>query len=442
MRVHGAGICGSLAVALLTAHVAAAQEAPVRLTLDEALARGVAASHRLAALGARVEASDARVKGAAATDRPRLSAQVGYTRYSHVVPYGFTQPDGSTQVVFPDIPNTYRTRLGFAWPIYSWGRSDALERAARAEADAAGGERDSARADLQLEITRAYWALVTARDTVGVLEEALRVADAHLADVRNRRSVGLVPPNDVLSAEAQRAREEVQLIEARNRADASAADLGRLVGIAPDTPIELDATLSPATLPTEPDPALVEEARAARPDRAALNDRIAAAAASQTAAAAAEKPQIAVGGGFDYNRPNLHQVPPTAQWLTSWDLGVTVSWVFWDGGRTGAQVAEAAANEHAAREQLLDFDTSLAADVRQRRLDLASSLAAITAAEAGVRAAAEAHRVVTDRYKQGVATNTEVLDAQVALVEAELDRTRALANSRLAEARLNRAVGR
>ena len=41
-----------------------------------------------------------------------------------------------------------------------------------------------------------------------------------------------------------------------------------------------------------------------------------------------------------------------------------------------------------------------------------------------------------------VATNTEVLDAEIALLQAELDRTRAVASSRLAEARLERARGR
>jgi outer membrane protein TolC len=40
-----------------------------------------------------------------------------------------------------------------------------------------------------------------------------------------------------------------------------------------------------------------------------------------------------------------------------------------------------------------------------------------------------------------VATSTEVLDAQVALLQARLDRTRALANARLAEARLARVLG-
>ncbi len=50
--------------------------------------------------------------------------------------------------------------------------------------------------------------------------------------------------------------------------------------------------------------------------------------------------------------------------------------------------------------------------------------------------------MVGERFTAGVATNTDVLDAQTALLQAELDRTRALASARLAEARLARAVGR
>ena len=58
------------------------------------------------------------------------------------------------------------------------------------------------------------------------------------------------------------------------------------------------------------------------------------------------------------------------------------------------------------------------------------------------RSAAEARRVVDERFRAGVATSTDVLDAQVELLAAELDYTRAIANSRLAEARLTRVLGR
>jgi outer membrane protein TolC len=80
--------------------------------------------------------------------------------------------------------------------------------------------------------------------------------------------------------------------------------------------------------------------------------------------------------------------------------------------------------------------------VRQRLLEIDSGRAAVAAAGDAVRAAEEARRVVAERFTAGVVTHTEVLDAQLALLQAELDRTRALANVRLAEARLARATGR
>ena len=65
----------------------------------------------------------------------------------------------------------------------------------------------------------------------------------------------------------------------------------------------------------------------------------------------------------------------------------------------------------------------------------------LAAAEDAVRAATEARRVIGDRFSAGVATSTDLLDAQVAVLQAALDRTQALANARLADARLHRAIG-
>jgi outer membrane protein len=121
---------------------------------------------------------------------------------------------------------------------------------------------------------------------------------------------------------------------------------------------------------------------------------------------------------------------------------VVASWNLWDGGRIDADVAEAVAGQKAIRERQADLDLQIATEIRQRRLDLDSARALLVAATDGARSAAEARRVVTERFNVGVATTTEVLDAQVALLQAELDRTRALASIRLAEARLDRALGR
>jgi outer membrane protein TolC len=119
-----------------------------------------------------------------------------------------------------------------------------------------------------------------------------------------------------------------------------------------------------------------------------------------------------------------------------------VTWPIADGGRTHAEIAEADAAARALTSRLAELDGVLEVEIRQRVNDLAASRAAIAAADAGVRAASEARRVAADRFAAGVATSTDVLVAQGAVLQAALDRTEALASARLAEARLTRTLGR
>ena len=418
-------------------------EAPgVRLTLDEAVARAMATSHRLAEARARGAAADAVAAQREAAHLPIVSAQLGYMRTNHVQAFGLPDPSGRLQIFYPDVPDNYRARLDLQWPIYTGGRLQALERAARAEASAVGEELDVARADLKLEVTGAFWAVVTARESARVLEEALARVEAQLADVRARFDQGFVPPNDVSSVEALRARQRMLLIDARNQAAVAQADLARLIDAPVDAGLHLDAALAPlADSSAPPFDSLLQSAKGGRSERTALAMRVQAALERVDAARAGRLPSISLVSGYDYARPNPKIFPRRDEWQDSWDVGVSVSWSVWDGGRTSAQAAEASAAAIAARERLAGFDEALALEVRQRRLDLSSARAQIDAAVEGVRSAAEGRRVVQERFSVGVATTTEVLDAQVALLQAELDRTRALAAARLAQARLERALG-
>jgi outer membrane protein TolC len=426
---------------LLASGVAA--QTPLRLSLEEAQARAQKASHRLAELQARENAANATVEVRAAADRPSVSVQAGYTRTQHVTPFIVPGSDVlPPRVLYPDVPDNWRTRLDLQWPIYTGGRTDALERAARAEASAVGSERASAHADLRLEVARAFWALVTARSAVAVLERGVERAKSHVNDVRQRLNAGLVPPNEVASAEAQESRERMLLIDAGNQRDVASADLARLIGESVLTAIEPIDPLESPVAPTSGLEALVADARSGRDDRKALEQRIEAADERRNAAAAGALPSIGLAGGFDYARPNPHIFPRTDRWDDSWDASVNVAWSLWDGGRTRAEVAEAAASAEAVRRRLEEFDSTLALEIRQRMLEIESGRAAIAAANDAVRSAEEARRVVAERFAAGVVTHTEVLDAQLALLQAELDRTRALANVRLSEARLARAAGR
>jgi outer membrane protein len=437
----------------------AQQPAPIlRLTLAEAQARAIQASHRLAEVRAREAAARAVVDSRLALERPLVTASAGYSRTNHVLEFSVPGPTGP-RILYPDVPDNYRTRLDVQWPIYSGGRTDALERAARAEAAAVASEVQTAQADLRLEVSRAFWAVVTARATVAVLEQGLTRAEGHVRDVAARFNAGLVPPNETASADAQASRARMLLIESRNQRDVSTADLLRLVGAeASIEAVETVASLADAGVadtaavvsPAGPgppqesprDPGLMEQARATRSERQTFEHRIDAADALRLSAAAGRRPTVAAVAGLDYARPNPRIFPKADRWDDSWEVGVNVSWSLWDGGRTAADVAQASHLATAARQRLAEFDAVLGVEVRQRTLEIASGRAAVQASADALRAAAEARRVVDERYRAGVIAQGDLLDAELALLQAELDRTRALAGVRLAEARLERALGR
>lgn len=421
---------------------ASARQTTLRLSLEEAQRQALAASHRLAEARARAAGVEEAVAVRQAADRPAVALLGGYSRTNHVTEFVVPSATGAPRVLYPDVPDNYRTRVDAQWPIYSGGRTDALERAARAEASAASAEVAAAQADLRLEVARAFWALVTARASVDVLDRSLARAQAHARDARARLAAGLVPPNEVASATAQESRQRMLLIGARNQRDVSSAELARLVGADLSQSIEPAASLEfPESGVTDPG-LLVSEARTQRNERAALTFRIDAADELRAAAERSSRPMVALTGGIDYARPNPRIFPRADEWQRSWDAGVAASWSLWDGGRSRAEAAQAARTAEAARQRLAEFDSVLALDVRQRLLEIDSGRAAVDAAGDTVRAAAEARRVVAERYEAGVIAHTELLDAEVALLEAELDRTRAMAGVRLAEARLARVLGR
>lgn len=188
--------------------------------------------------------------------------------------------------------------------------------------------------------------------------------------------------------------------------------------------------------------ALVQEALTRRPEKAALQERIAAGEARVKAERAARRPQVTVGGGFDYANPNRRILPPAAEWQDSWDVSLNLSWSLFDGGRSTAARERAAARTDALRQQAEDLDRRIRLQVTQRQLELEASRRAVEVAVRNLEAARENSRVASERHQAGVIPSSERLDAEVLLLHAALDHTEALAQLRTARAALDRAIGR
>ena len=447
----------SLGMTLAAAPFATAQEPAVEaaapavlsLSLEEAHARAHASAPSVEQARALARAARADLDVARAGKRPQLELSAGYTRQSDVPELTLAQPGAPPRTIFPNIPDNYRTRLGASLPLYTGGRLGALTRAAEREAAAAGGDVSAADADLRLETTSAYWLLVTARQSERVLAESLAAYEAHLQDARNRREAGLAALNEVLAVQVERDRAELARLRAANDAEVVEANLRRLVGapsttrIEPAEPLAEPGMTSPGAEPgADVTDGLVREALSRRPERAALQERIVAGESRVTAEKAARRPQVTIGGGFDYANPNRRILPPSAAWDHSWDVTLSLSWSLSDGGRSAAAAERAVARADALRQQAEDLDRRIRLEVTARHLDVEATRRAVDVAARNLEAARENSRVASERHRAGVIQSSERLDAEVLLLRAALDHTEALAQLRTARAALDRAVGR
>lgn len=432
-----------LATVLASWCVISSAGAQVALTLDEALERARMNSPRLRSLQAQAEAASAATRGARSRRFPQVEIRAGYTRVSDVPEYALPWPIGGTTVLFPNLPDMYASRISAGAPLFTGGQLTAAARAASFEENATESEASAGEADLLFETTTVYWHLSAAREQEHVLREALAAYDAHLRDAQNREELGLAARNEILAVQVERDRAELGRMQAEANVRSATANLLRLTGIEDGTeviPVELlKVAVEPVPEPDSPE-SLVRAALARRPERAALAARVRAAEARVQMERGARWPQVNLIAGYDYANPNRRITPPREEWKATWDGGVNVSFSVFDGGRIGAAVDRAEAQARALRESLWELESRIRLEVKTRYLDYATARAAVEVAARAQQAAGENRKVAQDRYREGLVSSSDLLDAEVMLLRAGLERADTSARLRIARADLERAA--
>jgi outer membrane protein TolC len=414
----------------------------IRLTLEEAIALATAHSPQLRQLGAREDAAELAVSEAEAGEKPTVELSAGYTRYSNVPEFLAPIQEEGAQPLFPNIPDNARARIGASYPLYTGGRTGGQVEAAQGEMRSAEDRLEAARRDLILETREAYWGLVTSDERLAVLAENLTAFEAHLVDARNRERFGLAARNEVLAVEVERDRAELDRLRAETSSRLARANLARLLGLGPEEAVEPVEALSPLAVSAEDSEALVSLALQNRPELSALRAQVAAAEARARVEKSTILPQVSVGAGYLYAHPNARYLPPLAEWNDNWEVGVNMAVNLFDGGRASAGEARANAEAEARRAELADLEERIRLEVLSALLEVENAEASVEVSGRALDSATESRRVAADRYREGVLLSSELLDAEVALLRAGLDRTEALAAQHLAAAALDRALGR
>jgi outer membrane protein TolC len=267
---------------------------------------------------------------------------------------------------------------------------------------------------------------------------------AHLQDVQNRAASGLATRNDVLKVQVQQSNVQLLQVDAANAIQVSAAALDNLTGLPLAT--ELEPASSPDSTGSAPSPdgnltELIAQATADRPEVKGLEMRVRAARDQVAVARGAWFPQIALTGNYYYSRPNQRIEPPVDEFKSTWDVGIGANFEIWNWGVAGHQTAQASAQYVQAEASLAQLKDQVALDVTQDYLGLQSAKERIIVTAQAVEQTTENLAVAQAGFKAGSLLSSDLLDAEVALLQAQLNRTQALADLEVARAKLQKTLG-
>ena len=393
---------------------------------------------------------------------PSLKLGAGYTRLSEVPPFevrlpfpaGLPFPMPEKFVVSPNYFDNYALRLGVQQPLYTGGRLRAGAAAAKYGAEAAELDLAADRSELVYALRAAYWDLYKAGEFVKAIDENVGRTEAHLADVRNFFDQGLLTRNEVLRAEVQLSNARLARLDAANAEDAGPGPARQPSRTAPghgdrdrDAGSAIPRSLMAPSRPSggrrneENASGFLEKALARRPEPRAMDLRVKAGEAGVAIARSGWYPQVYLAGNYYDLRPNPRLLPARDKFYSTWDISLNISMDLWNWGATARQAEQAKARLAQAQDALGMIKDAVALELRQCRLELDGARAKIAVAREAADQAEENLRVVRERFREGVALNTDVLDAEVLALQAKTNLTQALVDAELAGARFRKALG-
>jgi outer membrane protein TolC len=397
------------------------------VTLSEARRRAAQVNPDAVAARSRVEAAVWQRRAAVTSLlTPNVTAATTYTHFSE--PF-FNFGTGAIS------PNSTSATLDARYTLLGTGKFGDLK-SARASVESAEATETVARFRTSLAADEAYFSVLANRELSRVAADRLRRAEEQLGIARVRVVGGEAIASDSLQLLLEVSRAKLGILSKDSAVVTSRLRLGRLIGLdaaADAAPID---TAKPPPLPMTREEAIAEMRRRGPDVEASRADER---SASAVVVAQRERylPEITVGatkGAYD------SQFFPSALKRSQFAIGVSVP--IWNGGTRELAVARARAERDIARATRADRERGAGEVMAQAYHGYITSRAGIDLALVGVAAATENYRVQRARYREGATTILDLLEAQVALSEAEASLIQARYSTRLALAQIEALLGR
>lgn len=281
-----------------------------------------------------------------------------------------------------------------------------------------------------------YLMVLEGQEAVAAAQANVQLAQRLLDLANSQKSAGIATGVDVARAETRLANQQVQMAQARTNLDTARLNLLRVIG----APLAAGVTMSealrfqPEQLPDAS--GAVQEALSDRLEIQVADDEVRIAGTQRRAASADYLPSVGVFGDYGLSGLRPEQID-----LPTRTVGIQLNVPVFNGGRTRSEVQIAGSRERQAELQRNDLRAQVEKDVRQGLDNLATRQEQVRAAQKAVALAERELELSQDRFKNGIADNIEVVNAQTALESARQVLVSSLAEFNAARLNLAAALG-
>ncbi|MDP1678298.1 MAG: TolC family protein [Bacteroidota bacterium] len=410
------------------------------LTIDQAVQTGLENSKTLKSSQFKVIAAEAKTSEANASGLPSLKLNAVYTRLSDLPASTLTTPFGKFEIS-PSILDNYTMKATVQQPLFTGGKISGARDIAEYSYEASKEDFKKDKSDLIYNIKSAYWNLFRANEFKKMVDENVGQIKAHATDAENMMKQGLLTNNDLLKVQVQLSDALVRQIDAKNNVTLTMIALNNTLGLPLTTEIEILSQLQTGNSNSNDINTLVKKAVENRPEILGMNARLKMSESNLSIARSGWYPQIFLVGNYNYLNPNQRIFPSKNEFKGTWDVSVSLSYDLWNWNTSGSQSTQAEAQLSQTEQALSQMKDGILLEVTQSYLTLNQTNERAAVARKGVEQAEENYRVTNERYKKGLNVNSDLLDAEVALLQAKLNYTQSLIDFELSNARLARSIG-
>ena len=333
------------------------------------------------------------------------------------------------------IGNKHSNGLTASLPIFTGGKLSGTIKQAKAnyQYNEVGVQRTYN--EMRSTVTNGYFTMLQADNLQKLNAESVTRLEDHLKNVQAQYDVGVVAKVDVLRSQVELANAKQTLIQAENSYQVAEANMNKIVGLPMDTNLKLDNLLVYNAYDKNMDECLAYAAEH-RPELMQAKYNVDAAKGALMVARSGHMPQIAAQASQNWKSNSW-----PGDDNDNWAVGVSVEMNVFDTGVTLSKIHGAEADLKKAQETYRDTVDSVNLDVRSNYLGLREAEKRISTTKLAVEQADEDYRIAQLRYMSGVGTNTDVLDAQVALTQAKTNYTQALYDYNTSKTALETSIG-